>query len=97
MASVKFHLLELQIISKYKVYSLLFVILNAGINGKYWNVDNQGMINADCGEPQSFIFELRGQSRFSIKAPNNCYIKGEQNGIFSAKSTELSKATLWEY
>ena len=68
-----------------------------GQNEKYWSVDAEGMVNADSEVKHPFIFEMRQQSRFAIKAPNGSYIKGEQNGIFSAKETELSKATLWEY
>ncbi len=67
-----------------------------GQNGKYWSVASDASINADSGEPQPFYFELCGQSRFYIRAPNGSYIKGEQNGIFSA-TADLSKATKWEY
>ena len=69
----------------------------AGHNGKYWSVDGEGNLNADQSEPQAFIIELRGQSKMAIKAPNGNYIKGEQNGIMSAKSPDLQKATMWEY
>ena len=71
--------------------------LIAGSNGKYWSVDEEGMVNADSAEPHPFICEMRTQSRFAIKAPNGCYIKGEQNGIFCAKTAEWQKATMWEY
>jgi fascin 1/2 len=68
-----------------------------GSNGKYWSVDGEGMINADSATPHPFLCEMRAQSRFAIKAPNGKYIKGEQNGIFCANQSELSKATMWEY
>jgi len=68
-----------------------------GHNGKYWSVDGEGNINADRPDPQPLIIELRGQSKMAIRAPNGHYIKGEQNGIMSAKSSDLQKATLWEY
>jgi fascin 1/2 len=68
-----------------------------GHNGLYWNLDDQDMINADCKEGQPFIIELRGLSKFAVKAPNGNYLKGEQNGIVSAKSSDPLKATLWEF
>jgi fascin 1/2 len=68
-----------------------------GHNGKYWSVDGEGNLNADSASPQPFIMELRGQSKMAIRAPNGNYIKGEQNGIMSAKSPDLQKATMWEY
>lgn len=68
-----------------------------GHNGKYWAIDGEGNVNADSDAPQPFLLEMRKQSRFVIKAPNGNYIKGEQNGITTAKSSELAKATYWEY
>lgn len=66
-------------------------------NGKYWSVDNDGNITADSSEPVPFIFELRGLSRMTIRCPNGNYIVGEQNGIMTAKTSDLEKATGWEY
>ena len=68
-----------------------------GSDGLYWAQESDGGLRANNSDPQPFIFELRGLSRFSIKAPNGCYMKGEQNGIVSAKSADLAGATLWEY
>lgn len=68
-----------------------------GHNGKYWSIDSAGNVNADQASPQPFIFELEGQSKMAIKAPNGCYIRGEQNGIMSAKSSDKNKAAMWEY
>lgn len=66
-------------------------------NGKYWMVDGDGNMTADSVQPVPFIFEMRGQSRMTIKCPNGNYISGEQNGIMAAKSNDLEKATFWEY
>ena len=55
------------------------------------------MINTDSSAPKAFKFHFKGQSKFGIQAPNGMYIKGEQNGIFSAKSGDIGKAELWEY
>ncbi|ELU16787.1 hypothetical protein CAPTEDRAFT_158885 [Capitella teleta] len=68
-----------------------------GQNGLYWALDDQQMINADSKDGHPFIIELRGLSRFAIKAPNGNYLKGEQNGIVSAKSSDLLRGTLWEF
>ena len=69
---------------------------DAGTNGKFLSVEGDGSIVANQTSPQSFIFELRGNSRMAIKAPNGFYIRGEQNGIMTA-NVDLTKATLWEY
>lgn len=69
----------------------------AGHNGKYWTVDGDGNVTADSVQPVPFIFEMRGQSRMTIRCPNGNYITGEQNGIMGAKTNELEKATFWEY
>lgn len=68
-----------------------------GHNGKYWSVDGEGNINANSGDPKPFFLELRGQSKMAIKTQQGNYIKGEQNGIMSAKSPDLQRATMWEY
>lgn len=79
-----------------KVLSVPMSCCFSGSNGKYWAAAGDGSINADSSEPRPFQFELCGQSRFFVKADNGQYIKGEQNGIFSA-TVDLSKATKWEY
>ena len=56
-----------------------------------------GTINTDGAQPRPFEFEFREQSKFAIKAPNGKYIKGEQNGSFSATGVDVTKAALWEY
>lgn len=70
-----------------------------GHNGKYWSVESDGSLNANDSNPKPFIFEFRAHSKMAIKAPNGCYIRGEQNGIMSAKSTEFdkNKTVIWEY
>lgn len=68
-----------------------------GRNGKYYSVDEEGHINSDSAKPEPFILQLRGQSKVVIKAPNGCFLKGEQNGIVTAKQADAEKATLWEY
>ncbi|XP_074647072.1 protein singed-like [Tubulanus polymorphus] len=69
----------------------------AGVDGKYLTVSEDGSINADGTEPLPFIFEFHQLSKFSIKAPNGCYIRGEQNGIFNACGKQIANNTLWEF
>ena len=80
------------------VYKHLYTIeiLHAGANGKYWKVDGDGHINSDGSEPTPFHLEMRKQSRFTIRAANGRYLKGEQNGTVKA-NVDLDKATHWEY
>ncbi|XP_013420441.1 fascin [Lingula anatina] len=66
-------------------------------NGNYLAVTSDGSIAAENATPYKFILELREHSKFAIKAENGCYLKGEQNGIFSATGTEINANTLWEY
>ena len=68
-----------------------------GSNGKYWDVDNEGMINAVSEQPKAFLIQITGQSRCAVKAPNGSFIKAEQNGIMSAKVIDVAQATCWEF
>jgi hypothetical protein len=70
----------------------------AGNNGKYWCVDKDGFISAESASAQPFYMELCGQSKCVLRAASNgCYLKGEQNGIITAKSADRATATAWEY
>lgn len=67
--------------------------------GKYWRTEDDGSISVSAQESAAdkFQIELRGRNGLCIKSPNGCYLKGEQNGTFNAKGSEVSKETLWEY
>ncbi|KAK3717309.1 hypothetical protein QZH41_002312 [Actinostola sp. cb2023] len=67
--------------------------------GKYWHTEDDGSISvsADESSADKFQIELRGRNGLCIKSPNGCYLKGEQNGTFNAKGSDVSKDTLWEY
>lgn len=68
-----------------------------GPDGKYWNVGEDTMIYSDAN-PTKFHFQFCGSSLMAIRAPNGCYLKGEQNGLFKANSNEISAASsLWEF
>ena len=70
---------------------------NSGMNGKFWAVDEENNINADSDVPEAFTVQLVGQSRFKLRTADGRYIKGEQNGLFQAKSTDPNDGTDWEY
>ncbi len=70
----------------------------AGSNGKYWCVDKDSFVSAESISAQAFYMELCGQSKCVLRAASNgCYLKGEQNGIITAKSQDRATATAWEY
>ncbi|GAB1608309.1 protein singed-like [Argonauta hians] len=68
-----------------------------GHNNKYWSIGDDGSLFADSTGPTPFILEFRGQSMFTVKAPNGSFLKGEQNGIFKATGKEVNSSTLWEF
>ena len=68
-----------------------------GANGKYGKIDGYTIsVNADT--PVDFYFELRAHTQLCIMAPNGQYVKGVQNGGFSASGgTSIASSVLWEY
>lgn len=54
------------------------------------------MVYADDNATK-FQIQFCGGSMLVIKAPNGCYLKGEQNGLFKAVGEEINSATLWEF
>ena len=70
-----------------------------GANGKYWEMmENNGFaLKGDA--PTEFFVEIRAHTRMCIlSAQNGQYIKGEQNGAFTATGGQtVSASTLWEY
>ena len=69
-----------------------------GVSGKYWKVESDGTLSVNGDKPVDFYFELRAHTHMCILTPNGQYIKGEQNGGFSASGgNTISSATLWEY
>ena len=85
-------------------YDVFGVTCNAGTyqvkgaNGKYWKIEADSTISVNGDSPIDFFFELRVHTHMCIVAPNGQYLKGEQNGAFTANGgTEVKDATLWEY
>ena len=68
-------------------------------DGKYWSTDdkNNVVLTKDESGAQEFSIELPKYNRMAIRAPNECYIQGHQNGSFTATGKELGKSALWEY
>ena len=68
-------------------------------NGKYWEMDKDSSHFAVRGDnPVDFFVEIRAHTRMCILTPNGQYIKGAQNGAFTATGNNVvSMSTLWEY
>lgn len=69
-----------------------------GANGKFWKVEGDSTISVNGTTAQDFYFELRAHTHMCIVAPNGQYLKGEQNGAFTATGgSTINSSTLWEY
>ncbi len=66
------------------------------INGKYWDIGPDNTIVAKSDKPVSFCFELRAHNNACIVAPNGKYLRGAQNGAFTATGDQVEESTLWE-
>ena len=71
----------------------------AGANGKFWTVDApDNTLSCTSDTPVDFKIELRAHTHMVIIAPNGHYLKGAQNGGFTATGgTSVDSNTLWEY
>lgn len=67
-----------------------------GEDHKYWNVGRDNMVYAEDA-PTKFQFQFCGHSRMAIRAPNGCFLKGEQNGHITAAATEIDPTSQWEF
>ncbi|CAH1273843.1 fascin-2-like [Branchiostoma lanceolatum] len=68
-----------------------------GQDGKFWKMEGENNVAMSSEGGTDFLIELREHSKFCIRAPNDKYLRGEQNGQFRATGTEVNKDTLWEY
>lgn len=68
-----------------------------GANGMFWKINADNKVTADGDEPELFTLEFVAYTHFLIRAVNGSYLKGEQNGSFTATGTSASANTLWEY
>lgn len=67
------------------------------VSGKFWNVADDNSVTSAADKPSDFFLELRAHTRMIMVAPNGNYLKGAQNGGFSATGNAIEKNTLWEY
>lgn len=68
-----------------------------GANGKFFKIESDSTLSINGDKPTDFFFELRAPSRMIIVAPNGKYLKGQQNGSFTATGDSIASNTLWEY
>jgi len=88
--------------ASYEAYSLHVkagVCEISGKNGKYWKVNPaQSTVTCDGDAPEPFFFEFVEHSKVLIKhGASGLYLKGAQNGGFTATGRDASASTLWEY
>lgn len=61
-----------------------------------WKLCDDGFIStANAEEADAFSFQFKHHSKIAMRAPNGCYLKGEQNGMLKACAS-LEEAHLWE-
>ena len=68
-----------------------------GANKKFFKIESDNTLSINGDAPTDFFFELRANSRMIIVAPNGKFLKGQQNGSFSATGDSIASNTLWEY
>ena len=69
-----------------------------GANGKFWMIEGDSSISVNGDSPIDFFLELRAHTHMCIMAPNGQYVKGQQNGGFTAAGgTSINSSVLWEY
>ena len=68
-----------------------------GGNGKYFKIESDNTITLNGEAPTDFFLELRAPSRMIIVAPNGKFLRGQQNGMFTADGDSIASNTLWEY
>lgn len=91
--------------SNHSKYDVFLVTCNNGMykisttSGKFWYTDEGNNITVcdDESGAGEYTVEFPKYNRMAIKAANDCYIQGHQNGSFAAKGKEIGTASLWEY
>lgn len=84
-------------------YDVFGVVGNAGTyqirgaNGKFFKIESDNTLSINGDEPTDFFFELRAPSRMIIVTPSGKFLRGQQNGAFSATGDRIEANTLWEY
>jgi hypothetical protein len=65
---------------------------------KYWQVTDEGAVNANSPTPTAFVLEFRGQAVMSIRVlATGMYLKAEKSGHIRPVACEPRHATYWQY
>ncbi len=67
------------------------------VSGKFWKQEDDNSVTTHGDTATDFFLELRAHSRMIVISVNGNYLKGQQNGSFSASGSTIDKCTLWEY
>ena len=84
-------------------YDVFAVVNNAGTNfikganGKFWKIESDGSLSVNGDKPTDFFFELRAHTHMLIVTSIGKFLKGSNNGSFSATGSAIDSSTLWEY
>lgn len=68
-----------------------------GANGKFFKIESDNTLSINGDTPTDFFFELRAASRMVIVTPDHKFLRGQQNGGFTATGDRIEANTLWEY
>lgn len=68
-----------------------------GANGKFFKIESDNTVSINGDAPTDFFLELRACSRMAIKTESGTFLRGQQNGAFSATGEKIEANTLWEY
>ena len=64
-------------------------------SGLFWSPDDG--ISASSREPYPFYMELREPTRMCIKDAQGAYLCAQKNGSFRLDTTDVERATYWEF
>lgn len=67
------------------------------VSGKFWKIEEDRSMSINGEKPTDFFLELRAHTRMCIVDSTEKYLKGQQNGNFTATGSSVEPNTLWEY
>lgn len=77
---------------------LIFLTLHCtGFDGRFWYVNNAGLVCSDGEAPEDFSLELLERGRLAIRGKNGKYLRGDQGGTLKGDGLTLTSSALWEY
>lgn len=68
-----------------------------GANGKYFKIEGDQTLSVNGDSATEFFLKLCAPSRMVIVTPDGKFLKGQQNGAFTATGDRIAANTLWEY